>query len=384
MSQPFSLGQKVTVSIDRLAYHSGHGVGRSDGFVIFVPRGVPGDRADVEITELHASYAIGKIERLVQSSPERRPTPCPVAGECGGCHWQHINYEFQTKEKQRLLSESLRHLVKRVGELPLRPLIAAPEEYRYRNRIQVHRHGQEVGFFASGTNRLVPINDCWLAESAIAQALNQVRDRAKNPNLPNQERVEILRGKSGDVILRSAQSQEAIGFAQVNEGQNQRLIAIVRQATEGRPYREVLDLYCGAGNFTFPLAEQFPGITITGVESNRQLIDEAKRTAPTREPAIQWQTATTDSFLKRWQGQGQGLLLVLDPPRAGCDRATRDAISRIKPSQIVYVSCNPATLARDVDYWLSKAPYQIEFVQGVDMFPQTAHLEAVISLRLTD
>lgn len=369
-SQPFFIGQTLNLTIDRLAYHSGHGVGRAEGFVVFVPFGVTGDDLSVEIFELHSSYATAKIKQVLKPSQHRRVAPCPVAGVCGGCHWQHIDYAFQVLEKQRLLKEALRNL----KDVPLRPLLAAESEFRYRNRIQVHRQGQDVGFFAANSRQLVPIVDCWIAEQPVANALAEVRARKQ----PESERIEIARLPSGEVKLRQAQDAADAVFSQVNQHQNLRMVELAMTAIAGREFSEAIDLYCGSGNFTFPLEKALPNSTITGVEASRILIDQAKQ----QSSRIEWLAQTTDRYLKRLK-PAPSRLIVLDPPRPGCDRVTREEILRLKPSQIVYVSCNPTTLARDLEYWLARAPYQIEFVQGVDMFPQTAHLEAVVSLRIT-
>jgi len=382
-AQPPALGQAVQIKIDRLAYHSGHGVGRIDGFVVFVPVTVPGDEVAAEVTELHKNYAVAKMIKLVQPGVSRREPPCPVAGVCGGCAWQQVSYDEQVRQKSQLLKDNLRSL-NRFGPVEFRPFLAASEEFRYRNRIQVHRRGREVGFFAAGTRDLVPVSDCWLAESEIVNVMNQLSARAEEPNAKAEERIEIARRPDGTVEVDASSGEGTAGrFAQVNNQQNETLIRILRDAVKGSEFNRVVDLFCGAGNLTFPLAEEAVSAEIEGVELSKVLIERAKSAAKTH-PArdrIKWHSKPTGQFLRSARSK-EGTLLVLDPPRPGCDKETRAGILGLAPEQILYVSCNPTTLARDAESWLATGKYRVEFAQGLDMFPQTAHLEAILALRL--
>jgi tRNA/tmRNA/rRNA uracil-C5-methylase (TrmA/RlmC/RlmD family) len=382
-AQPPALGQVVQIKIERLAYHSGHGVGRMDGFVVFVPFTAPGDEVSAEITELHKSYAVAKMTKLVQRGVSRREPPCPVAGVCGGCAWQQVTYDEQVRQKSQLLKDNLRNL-NRFGPIEFRPFLAAPEEFRYRNRIQVHRRGREIGFFAAGTRDLVPVTDCWLAESEIVQAMNQLAARAEEPGAEIEERVEIARRPDGIVEVDASPGEGTAGrFAQVNNRQNELLIRILREAVRGSEFRRVIDLFCGAGNLTFPLAEEAGSARIEGVELSKVLIERAKAAAkphPARD-RIAWHSMPAGQYLRSARVL-KDTLLVLDPPRPGCDKETRAGILKLAPERIVYVSCNPTTLARDAESWLATGKYRVEFAQGLDMFPQTAHLEAILALRL--
>ena len=379
-SQKPSLGEELTLTIDRLAYHSGHGVARHNGFVVFVPYTAPGDSVLAKINQLHASYGEARIVKLLKSGPERRKPPCPVAGQCGGCQWQQVNYPEQLRQKQRLLSEALRRLSPE-GNLPLHDLIPAPEEFHYRNRIQLHRHGETLGYYAQGSREFVAIEDCWIAEKVLVQNFPALRARAQS-SAETQERIEIARLKNGQVQLRpTGQAANSALFSQVHEAQNQTLIKIVQKAVAGRNFDQILDLYCGSGNLTFPLAQALPKAQVTGVELSREMIREAQQESaqnPNQRP-ISWVAQSVGPFLRQFRRQDK-LLVVLDPPRPGCDVVTREALLRLRPEQIVYVSCNPTTLARDLEFLLKNAAYTIESVQGLDMFPQTAHLEVVVSL----
>lgn len=376
-----AVGQVLHLKIERLAYHSGHGVARSpEGIVVFVPFTCPEDEVEATVTEHHRTYVIARLTKVLRPSPWRRTPPCPVVGRCGGCQWQQVAYEEQVRQKDQLLREHLRGL-KHHGEIPFRPFLPAPEEFRYRNRIQVHRHGKQVGFYAPGSHELIAIEDCWLAEPEIAQALVSVRDRSQNPKALAEERIEIARHCDGETTLSVAPGESEGRFAQVNKRQNEVLIELVRQAVRGRSFSTVVDLFCGSGNLTLPLAEEITNGNIHGVELSRPLIEQAKSLSAghSARARLHWHAQTAASFLQT-HSPSPDSLLVLDPPRPGCDKITRTQILRLKPRQILYVSCNPATLARDVEAWLKDGGYQVESVQGLDMFPQTAHVEVVLSL----
>lgn len=375
------VGEELLLTIDRLAYHSGHGVARHLGFVVFVPFTAPGDKVLAKVDELHASYGEARLVKLVEASPHRRQPPCPVAGRCGGCPWQQVTYPEQLNQKQQLLSAALRKALEESGS-SLLPLVAAPEEFRYRNRIQLHRHGKDLGYYAYGSRELVEIEDCWIAEDALVKKFSQVRARSKQPGLPNEERVEIARLKTGEIELRAENTDASLSqFSQVNEAQNQRLIELLLNAVKGRSFEHVFDLYCGSGNLTFPLADAFPDALVTGVELSREMIRAASAASALlkRKSPISWKAENVALFLKSQRTRPK-TLVVLDPPRPGCDGAVRESVLRLAPQQILYVSCNPTTLARDLEFWMKNGGYKLESAQGIDMFPQTAHLEAIVSL----
>ncbi len=385
MTRPLSLGQEIEISIDRLAYHSGHGVGRYQGMVVFVPFTAPGDHILARVVELHSSYAVADLLKIEVESPARRTAPCSVAGTCGGCKWQHVTYQEQVKQKQEQLVSAL-HRLNKSHSLPILPMIPAPAEFHYRNRIQIHRHGEKLGFYASGSHRLVEINECLLAEQEINSALETVRTRHLKPHAPDKERVEIARLQNGELDIRPASQQDGGDgrFAQVNEAQNSVLISVLVKAIKAIPFASAVDLYCGSGNLTFPLAEKLPSTPLLGVEASPYLVDLAKRRQGSQSlfQNIEWAAQTCATFLRSWKRPPGPLLVVLDPPRPGCDRETRQAIGKLRPQQIIYISCNPTTLARDLEPWLNSDAYEVEFIQGLDMFPQTAHLEAIASLQL--
>lgn len=381
MTDSISLNQELEVDIERLSHPDGHGVARHNNFVIFVPLTAPGDRAVVEITSLKKNFAIASLKKVSKPSMHRREAPCRVAEKCGGCAWQQVEYSEQLVQKQEILRKNLQHLPTFTPE-KLHPLVASPLEFRYRNRIQVHTDGQSVGYFARGSNELISIKECLLAEDVLNQNLEGALQNSKGGRMA---RIEIARSPENQVTFsHSAATDETHQFSQINTLLNERLKKLVVAAAQGQNFSGVLDLYCGSGNLTAPLADLHSQIPVWGVELHQPAIKLAQ-TLHQQKGNIQWFAAATAQFLRHPPASFRlphtaRLLVVLDPPRPGCDKETLTRILKHRPQKIIYVSCNPSTLSRDLSLFLNDQSYQIDSVQGLDMFPQTAHVEAVVTL----
>lgn len=361
------LGDIVEILIDSLSYHGGRGVGRSQGLVVFVPDTAPGDLVKVRLTAQKPRFFEGEIVEILKPSPARRSPECPVYGRCGGCVWQHIQYSEQVQQKEKILVASLKKL-DRAGRIEWRPFVPAANEFNYRNRIQLHGDSSGVGFFARHSRDLVTIESCPIAEPAINQALAEIRGE---PGLSG--RIELAVLPDGQVVRREPE------FGQVNTAQNLKLREAVVSAAGFNP-DWIFDLYCGSGNLTEPLARQFPKTPITAIELSRSAILKAKELHPHLN--IDWRAGDVALEIKKMNREkvsGSGLVVV-DPPRAGLAREVIEAILKLAPKQIVYVSCNPTTFARDAEHFLTARPEWKAEVQGFDMFPQTEHVELVASL----
>lgn len=366
-----SLGDQFELTIDSLSYSGGRGVGRHEGLVVFVPHTAPKDRVLVRVTSQKARFLEAEVVELLEPSPMRRDPPCPIAGRCGGCTWQHVSYEEQVAQKDQILRHALKGLQKH-SAFEWRSFVKAPQEFHYRNRIQVHFQGEQFGFYASGSRDLVPFEHCWIADSKINDRLKSltVQDAKGTP------RVELACTQEGEVaVMAGPRDPDLALFAQVNEPQNEKLKELVQGLISSQP-NWIFDLYCGAGNFTLPLHQKFSNARIYGVEFSRSSIERAKLL----NSAIHWLAGDVAKVLKKMDViEGPGLV-ILDPPRAGCETRAIEQIVRHRPHQIVYISCNPMTFARDAEKFRLNN-YHLESVQGVDMFPQTEHVELVASLR---
>ncbi|MBI4237036.1 MAG: class I SAM-dependent RNA methyltransferase [Deltaproteobacteria bacterium] len=343
----------------------GRGRAELNGVQVFVDGAAPGDHAQVRITKQHAHYWEGVVETVLTPSSERTVPQCPAFGRCGGCQWQHLRYEAQVAWKQRILAEQLRWIGKLRDPVVL-PTIPAPSPWHYRSRIklQIDDAGR-IGFFRAGTYEAVEFEHCWIADERINTQLaaNKATLRA-----------------SGRGRLVQSDADADGGFAQVNPAQNAQLQQLVVEGVRAHGGGRVLELYCGNGNLTFFLA----GITtaIVGIETHAASIRQAQQQAAARgHPHLDFRCTAAHRFLRHAAKQAtrfDGILL--DPPRRGAAEAIPGIIA-CAPRWIGYISCDPATLARDLRALIA-AGYHHESSQPIDMFPQTFHIESVTWLRL--
>ncbi|MFZ4403130.1 MAG: class I SAM-dependent RNA methyltransferase [Pseudobdellovibrionaceae bacterium] len=368
------VNQKYEVFIESLA-QGGAGVGRIQGITCFVSNAAPGDTLLVLIIEAAKNYLIGTLQSIIVASEHRRTPPCPVAFECGGCSWQHITETQQLKQKENILKETLFRIGKLEPDFQILPIISSPQNFRYRNRIQLQSDGNQIGFFAKKSHSLVAIQDCLLAEQVLVDQFPDILSAVQKKNFKG--RIELRLNKQSEVhfsLLDGPDDSE--GFSQVNQSVNQKMVDWVVAATKDMQFSHIYDLYCGSGNFTFPLAQQFPQTQIHGVELSSNLINLAQDKVQNRKN-IQFFVSDVEHFLKRVIFQSSTLVL-LDPPRSGCSEKTLLFLLDLQPRHIIYISCHPVTLSRDLK--ILSPFYKIQQVQPFDMFPQTDHLETVCIL----
>ncbi|MBI2066970.1 MAG: class I SAM-dependent RNA methyltransferase [Deltaproteobacteria bacterium] len=369
--------EKVVV-IERLA-HGGNGVGRINNKVVFVPGTVPGDRVKICITESRGRFDRGEVLEILEPSPGRISPRCSVFGLCGGCQWQHLDYATQLREKTAILKESLQRIGKIADVIPL-PIIPSPHHWNYRQRIQLHTDAEShVGFYRSERHEVVEFNRCEIAFPRLNEHLQGLKSNGYK-NFPRHFELAV----DGEEVTLFPLEEEGRFFSQVNPELNERLIETVLHFALGRSEPAftkkwtLVELYCGSGNFTFSLARRVG--KVFAVEHSLAALQEAeKRAAHLGLTNIEFLQGSAEWGLKRFYRRKSPVdILLLDPPRQGASEIL-DLIIVLKPRVIVYVSCDPTTLARDVGFW-SRHRYRLEEVQPLDMFPQTYHLETVVKL----
>lgn len=427
MSQP-NAKNAVKLEIDRLSYGP-YGIGRVEGRVLMIPHTAPGDTVTAHVVEEKERFAIGAVDRILTPAPGRRPPPCPYVGACGGCSWQHVDYPTQLVAKQQSVEDALRRIGKLSG-YELRPIIAAADEFHYRRRIRFQiGPGKEIGFFGAATHELVKIDACLIAGEPLNRVIETLRRWARGTNT-DLEHVEIVSGDQmnetvvvaqapGDFIPRDEPGcanlvgaeggitglivagrdwrrawgepritvslgaeldlrVDADVFTQVNPAGNRRILDELLLAGDFNGGDRVLELFAGAGNFTLPLARQSK--SVLAIEGHRSSIDNAKLNAQKQAIGnIRWICAPVPRAVAELRRKREQFTkIVLDPPRAGAKGIETD-LKALGAARIVYISCNPTTLARDVAA-LGRLGYKLATVQPIDLFPQTFHVEAVATL----
>jgi 23S rRNA (uracil1939-C5)-methyltransferase len=352
------VGQEIVMEINDIGF-GGRGVGRVNGIACFVPGVIEGEKVRVKIAKVKSRMMEAWLLEVLEPSPCRIEAPCPVFLQCGGCSYQHIDYPHQLHVKETQLREALRRLGGLIDP-PVAAMIPSPEPYGYRNRIAVHVRDGKAGFFAEGSNRVVPVSKCLIASPEVDAGF---QDLLKE------------RPRDGDYLI--GEKKRYGGFRQVNNAVAEILKKTVREAVrpsdKANPISGLLvDAYCGAGFFAHELQSLFT--KVIGIERSIASVAMASRQAAENEEYL-----AGDVELKLGEALGAGnseeTVLLLDPPSEGLAEFATEAILNKPPARIVYVSCNPATLARDAKRLAER--YRIIQVTPLDMFPQTAEIESV-------
>lgn len=435
----------VELAVDRVVA-GGAGMATLDGRKVFVPFSAPGERVRVRLITTKRDYAVARLDAVLEPSPHRRPPPCPLFGRCGGCQLQHIGYDEQLRVKQGIVADALR----RIGrlELPVAPVVPAPDEWHYRNKTQYavgFERGPVIGYYYAGTHRIIAADTCplhpprfdaarraaagWL-EGAAGEAYREdshsgnvrhlilrtdgtrtvatvaTRTREIDAELirrlqavpevgavvqtVNPERTNRILGVQTRPILGEPGLEYTLAgnrlrvfptaFFQVNTVQAEALAALVRARLAGRQWPQVIDLYSGVGALALAVAD-LAGRVI-GVELDRDAVADARANAELNSRGnVEFREADIET--SQLPAVGADDAVILDPPRRGAGRELLAALVAARPARVIYVSCDPATLARDLAV-LAAAGYRAASVEPLDMFPQTAHVETVVTLDRPD
>ena len=347
----------VDLKIQDVAF-GGKGVGRDNGKAVFIPFTIDGEIVSAEIVREKKQFAEAELVDLKESSPHRVNPECPYFGRCGGCAYQHISYEHQLAIKWR----QVRDVLQRIGKLkdvPMRPIVPSPEQYGYRNRITVHAEDGVIGFFRRDSHRLIDIERCPISRDEVNRALAELRTQHV---------------RDGHYTLRASFVPRI--FSQTNEAVANVLRDLIRQLIP-LDQELLIDAYCGAGFFAKGLLDKFQ--RVIGIDWDRFAIEAADENATTKENYI---TGDIEVELDRalQKREPAKTVVIVDPPATGLSANIRKLVVDLAPATLIYVSCNPATLARDLNELQPK--FTIDSVTPLDMFPQTAEIETAVHLRL--
>jgi 23S rRNA (uracil1939-C5)-methyltransferase len=401
------------VTIEKLVY-GGMGLGKHQGKVIFVPFSVPGDRLRVRPIEEKKTFIRAEIVQIVKPGEGRVEPVCPHFGRCGGCQLQQLDYLRQVEAKRQILEEALHHRLPETRELPaIMRACTQPLEYRSRARVQLRGAGPKssVGFYRHRSHVVEDVENCPLLRPSLNEALSTLKQYKIKVDLDatpqemdmacSQEegtwataRVGAEPGEGGTLLFGKRRTEDVIlrkkvggciyfvtasVFFQANDFMVPELAALVQELAANRGSGCALDLFSGVGLFSLLLARQFPGVVAVESSAAASRLCTANASAAGLRN-IESFCADAASWMKSEGSSSNRFgLIVLDPPRSGAGADVMEQIKKQAPAAIIYVSCDPQTLVRDLAC-ISPRDYRIDFVQGLDMFPQTYHFETVVRL----
>ncbi len=401
--------------------HKGEGVARINGKVVFIPFAIPGEVVEIDILEDNKSYSRGCTAALLEPSPERVDPKCLHFKNCGGCAYQHVSYERELQLKQQVVTDSLQ----RIGKLDIdvKPVIRVESPWEYRNKVSWHiadgDSGKKLGYFEQATDNLLPINQCLLLpkkiqkiSSFLAASLSSISagtnsgitirksddddkimlilenckiDKSLLKKLSgmvdsiftldkqgfhHQYGLKYLTDKAGKMLFRLSPG----AFFQVNAKQTDKMIDLVKNYLDLQGNEILLDAYCGAGTFSLNMAGS--AAKVIGIESFPGAVEDAKDNASLNEiKNCEFIAGECEKLLPDLHTHFDAV--IVDPPRAGLKAEVINAVAQTRVPKIVYVSCNPSTMARDLKRF-TESGYVVKEVQPLDMFPRTTHVETVI------
>jgi 23S rRNA (uracil1939-C5)-methyltransferase len=463
---PVKCGAKLDLTVDDIA-SSGDGISRYNGYTLFIPNAIKGDRVFVEVIKTTPRFGVTRLIKLIIPSPDRITPECKVYSDCGGCQLQHLKYDKQINFKKKVVKDNL----ERIGKIPIKEdidIIPAQHPFFYRNKgifsFKRTRKGLKVGFFAKGTHRVIDIGYCPVLLKPINEVKEAIRRIIEKSNVSvynethhkgflrgliiresantkeslvglittegsldktiieeiaginddlkgdykisgivqniNSAKTNIILGTENRLLWGRDYINESLGdiayrlsltsFFQINPYQTELLFKTVEEMIGGAG-GSALDIYSGIGSLALQLAKytshplpsgERDGVRgrIIGIEENEIAVKDARLSAERNKiENCSFLTGTAEDILKSFKERTDIKAVILDPPRKGCSEHVIDSVLQIKPEKIVYISCNPSTLSRDL-HRLCNLIYDIKKVRVIDMFPQTVHTETVVFL----
>ncbi len=370
------VGDRLRLTISDIAF-GGEGVARVDDFVVFVPFVAVGEEVEAELTDVKKRFARAKLLQVIRPSPERVSPVCPYFGECGGCQYQHLDYPLQL----RLKHKQVRDLLLRIGGIGpavVQPVVPCPQPYGYRNRIMIRsqwdkfKQGLNIGYIRADNRLVIDIEQCKIAEPALNEQIKRVR--AEPPPKGGIKLVLRIPPEDWEVPPDS--------FFQNNFFLLPRMVEVVRDCLRDSGNRHLADIYCGVGFFSIELADLVD--SFVGIEYDRLAVKAARNNAARRGRTNgEFIAGAAEELLPGVVAKLQAEIttVLLDPPRKGCRPEALQTLRQGAPSQVIYISCHPATMARDLNVLCAEGVFRVAKINLLDMFPQTAHVECVADLR---
>jgi tRNA/tmRNA/rRNA uracil-C5-methylase (TrmA/RlmC/RlmD family) len=357
----------MQVRVEKVA-HGGHFIARNDGQVIFIRDTAPGELVEIEITSKAKGFLRANVLKVIESSPERITPPCSYAGKCGGCDFQHLNLPYQRALKAEVIKEQFRRIAKMDVEVVVHEVLPTT---RYRTHIRgVANEAGHFGIYASRSHDIIPISDCLITgeELKVEKIATEHYEPMEPIEVPQGDQIREVKGKK--LLVKSG------AFWQRHRSAPDTLTTQFLQLAKLKPGDHLLDLYGGVGLFTSVAIDEIgAGGRIDLIESSLAAVESAAENFKSN-PNVK---IVRDDVVKGLKAIKRADVVVLDPPRAGAGAEVVNQLLRINPSRIVYVACDPASLARDVKQFIDSG-WKLSKIDGYDLFPMTQHIETICLL----
>lgn len=405
----YQAGDRLELSLESVAF-GGESVARHEGMVVFVEGGIDGEKVVAEIIQVKKSFLRARVKEVIEASPFRVDPACSVYGRCGGCQYQHISYDHQLKLKEN----QVREVFERIGrfkDVPILPILASPDVFHYRTRVDFHydlfKDTEKLGFYDIDGRFVVDLENCPISTRLINEKYARMRQDMKSGAFVMPDWVEVIKfwdtrdgvesflmNTRGQMDLRNIQEIvlkvcgkefkiHPLSFFQVNTAMIPFLVRTVEEFLELKGHEFLLDAYGGVGLFAILLSHHVR--KCFGIEADKNAVSLARMNAQANGlDNCEFIDKSVEKIMKHPERFFQETpdRVILDPTRAGCERMVLDALIKMRVPVIVYVSCNPATLARDLEILCSNG-YSLDKIQPLDLFPQTKHCEAVARVTRT-
>lgn len=396
IDKELTINDEIIVTIEKLVY-GGQGLARFQGATIFIPSSAIGDKLKVKIISKEKGFFWANIVEIIETSADRRKPPCKYFGYCGGCQLQHLNYSAQLYVKAEFIKDSLKRIGRFSWDTPIEIKHSSEFNYRSRTQLKIERALKpfQIGFYKEGSHEVCNIEECLILDPELNGALEKLREAEAEISYSKipYSKIDLVKGKEGvssnqsiSSLSQNAVCQRVLGtdyyfepecFFQVNQYLLESLLEMVVGTRKGKI---ALDLYAGVGFFALKLARSYQKVIATEVsqKASEWALHNIKANNMSN---IEFFPFSTEKWLQKFSKKFSGIdLIVLDPPRVGLIKKTLLSISEMRPKEIAYVSCDPSTLARDLRVLVDNG-YNLTSITGLDLFPQTYHIETVAVLK---
>ena len=369
----------MKVEIEKLD-HYGRGITKINDKICFVENALPEEIVEIEIKKETKKYILATTTKIIKQSKDRVVPSCPCSNVCGGCHLSHLSFEQENKFKEQKVTEILEKFAK-IKDITIKNIVY-DKPYHYRNKITLHQKENKIGLYAQKTNTIIPIKNCLLVTEKLNDEIKKV--------LPSKEENIILRigNKTGEILYQNSKKETIISyignkkyqvskqsFFQVNNIITEKLYDEIKSIVKNRNSKNILDLYCGTGTIGIYISDIVD--KVLGIESCKEAVEDANSNKELNNITnCTYKQGKVEDLTKEITKEYD--TAIIDPPRSGLHKNVVEKLLEITPNTLIYVSCDPVTLARDLN--LLKDKYEIEYIRPYNMFPRTYHVECVCVL----